>query len=342
MCNLLKCCIPLTETLLMKKINLSIPRPCHQSWDRMTEVEKGKFCTSCQKTVIDFTSMSDRQLAEFFKKPEAATCGRFHSDQLNRDIEIPRKGIPWIKYIFQITWPAFVFFLKSCGVKTDMRGKIKIESIRKGEESTFSAMKVGEFMPKIIAVEPTKPKDLRGAFEINRKLVIGDTTYRKESTSTGEMPEVKPLVGISKSLSNDSIAIKVLPKPTPVLPACRSFEGNLGGVIVVGYSMKQKRQKPFPSIKKIIDTAFKKFSVYPNPVQRNSNMRIDLKKLEAGQYKISIISMSGEVVQTEEIIIENKNQAVDFHVSETTAGTYLVHVFNKKTAASYSEKIIVQ
>jgi len=82
----------------MKKIHLSIPRPCHENWDAMTPSDKGRFCASCQKTVIDFTNMSDRQLAAFFKKPPSSVCGRVYDDQLNRGIEIPRKRIPWIKY----------------------------------------------------------------------------------------------------------------------------------------------------------------------------------------------------------------------------------------------------
>ena len=67
-----------------------------------------------------------------------------------------------------------------------------------------------------------------------------------------------------------------------------------------------------------------------------------MKKLDQGFYTISIISISGEVVQTEEVIVENKNQQVDFNLNRTTAGTYFVRVFNRNTAASYTERIIVE
>src|SRR5688500_12073448 len=112
----------------MKKLNLIIPTPCHENWDEMSLVEKGKFCGACQKTVVDFTSMSDRQLADFFKKPKSDVCGRFHNDQLEREILIPRKRIPWIRYFFQFTWPAFVLGLKSCTNYTNDTGKkVKIQ-----------------------------------------------------------------------------------------------------------------------------------------------------------------------------------------------------------------------
>ena len=47
----------------MKKIQLTIPEPCHESWNSITSAEKGKFCNACRKTVVDFTAMGDRELA---------------------------------------------------------------------------------------------------------------------------------------------------------------------------------------------------------------------------------------------------------------------------------------
>jgi len=80
---------------MSKKLQLQIPAPCHENWESMTPVEKGCFCGSCQKQVVDFSDMSDREIAMFFKRPSTGSvCGRFMQDQLNRDIEIPGKRIP--------------------------------------------------------------------------------------------------------------------------------------------------------------------------------------------------------------------------------------------------------
>ena len=107
---------------MSKKIQLQIPDPCHENWAEMTSIERGRFCNSCQKKVVDFTNMSDREIAIFFNKPSTGSvCGRFMQDQLDRDIEIPRKRIPWVKYFFQLALPAF---LASCGVRT--QGKIRV------------------------------------------------------------------------------------------------------------------------------------------------------------------------------------------------------------------------
>src|SRR5262245_44582474 len=106
-----------------KQIQLSIPVPCHENWDQMTPVEKGRFCDSCQKQVVDFSKMSDRQVVEFFKKPTTGSvCGRFMSDQLDRNIAIPGKRLPWVKYFFRLFIPAL---LASCKMGSTTKGDVK-------------------------------------------------------------------------------------------------------------------------------------------------------------------------------------------------------------------------
>jgi hypothetical protein len=94
---------------MAKHIQLTVSEPCHENWDAMTPAEKGRFCNACQKQVVDFTRMSDAQVAAFFKKPPVGSvCGRFMQDQLDREIGIPKKRIPWVKYFFQFALPALL------------------------------------------------------------------------------------------------------------------------------------------------------------------------------------------------------------------------------------------
>ncbi len=68
----------------MPKIkSISIPQPCHQSWQQMTPVEGGRHCPSCCKTVTDFSVMTDKEIINYLGR-QTNVCGRFNDHQLNR------------------------------------------------------------------------------------------------------------------------------------------------------------------------------------------------------------------------------------------------------------------
>ena len=52
--------------MLISKI--SIPEPCPESWDKMHQTQKGKFCDLCSKEVIDFTKWTDSEVIQYFEK----------------------------------------------------------------------------------------------------------------------------------------------------------------------------------------------------------------------------------------------------------------------------------
>jgi hypothetical protein len=71
-----------TATKMTPIKNISIPKPCHQSWQQMTPVNAGRHCQSCCKTVTDFTKMSNQQIIEHLSLTRNV-CGRFNDHQLN-------------------------------------------------------------------------------------------------------------------------------------------------------------------------------------------------------------------------------------------------------------------
>ncbi|HTB08113.1 MAG TPA: hypothetical protein VK806_14275 [Bacteroidia bacterium] len=69
-----------------KTMQLTIPKPCTEGWDNMTPNERGRHCQSCNKTVVDFSTFTDKQLVEFFSKIAHNVCGRFNNFQLERQL----------------------------------------------------------------------------------------------------------------------------------------------------------------------------------------------------------------------------------------------------------------
>lgn len=86
-----------------KKINYQIEEPCHANWDEMKSEAQGRFCSSCSKTVVDFSTMSDFSIVNYLENNRhQSVCGRFAEDQL-------AKTYLWTKR----HQPAFSFDLKA-------------------------------------------------------------------------------------------------------------------------------------------------------------------------------------------------------------------------------------
>jgi hypothetical protein len=86
------------------RLKITIPEPCHERWDKMTPTEKGAFCQSCEKEVMDFSGLQQEDIAYYFKyKDEGKTCGRFTKAQLNQTYIIPPETAPrrtWLRALW--------------------------------------------------------------------------------------------------------------------------------------------------------------------------------------------------------------------------------------------------
>jgi len=52
----------------------------------MTRTAAGRHCSSCNKTVVDFSLLSDAEMLAVIANSKGNVCGRFADDQLNRHI----------------------------------------------------------------------------------------------------------------------------------------------------------------------------------------------------------------------------------------------------------------
>jgi len=83
-------------------MKISIPQPCHEKWAQMPPAEQGRFCQSCQKTVVDFTGKTDAAIQSALQEAKGSLCGRFNSHQLHRPLIKPAQPTaataawPWL------------------------------------------------------------------------------------------------------------------------------------------------------------------------------------------------------------------------------------------------------
>jgi len=92
----------------MEKLRFSIPTPCHADWNEMTLGEKGRHCSFCEKTVVDFSSMDTSEILGWFQqsKNKKNNCGRFSKEQLDKGVNLPMQAlsiIPFLKKAAAVT-----------------------------------------------------------------------------------------------------------------------------------------------------------------------------------------------------------------------------------------------
>jgi hypothetical protein len=86
-----------------KQLTLSIPTPCTEDWNNMSPDKNGKFCASCQKTVVDFSHMSDAEIFNYFDNFKSNTCGRFTEKQLTTPFNAPMIGKPQNRWAWALS-----------------------------------------------------------------------------------------------------------------------------------------------------------------------------------------------------------------------------------------------
>ncbi|MEO8403805.1 MAG: carboxypeptidase-like regulatory domain-containing protein [Chitinophagaceae bacterium] len=114
----------------MRKIvplKITISQPCQENWGMMEQKDKGRFCQQCQKTIVDFSLLSDEALYQYFKTNGAISCGRFHNDQLNKIINPPAAKRFRLEKFYKAAATLFAFLSMKYAGATDKKEKINIE-----------------------------------------------------------------------------------------------------------------------------------------------------------------------------------------------------------------------
>lgn len=139
-----------------KKVSISIPEPCHQSWDLMSPVDNlHRHCGSCDKVLTDFSGMSDTELVLWLKHSKGKMCGRYAPSQLNRAMTLPaektEKKIPkafgnWLNALWLIP---FAWGSKEARAQNTtpevLRGKPPVSVITSNTQVTAVAPEVKKY-----------------------------------------------------------------------------------------------------------------------------------------------------------------------------------------------------
>ena len=68
--------------------NIIVTSPCNKDWSKMSMTENGRYCNSCSKTVIDFSSWEIEDIKNYLNNTNRNVCGHFKSLQV--EVKRPR------------------------------------------------------------------------------------------------------------------------------------------------------------------------------------------------------------------------------------------------------------
>lgn len=223
---------------------INVAKPCHENWDKMAPVEQGRFCQSCNKQVIDFTTLSDDEIIGLLTKKNTGTCGRFTQSQLNTPIQAPpsKKLSPKLSVFLAAFVSVFLLLNEATAQENIIMGKVAAREQRAVPvvtgDSVFSAA------PKTVVSGSVK--DAAGTAIIGATVVLKGTKTITTTDSGGHfLLQLPPNSNNVLAVSFVGYFAQELVVPTDsTKPINIQLDMNtmlLGEVLVV--SRKPKRQK---------------------------------------------------------------------------------------------------
>ena len=220
----------------MQHLQLSIPEPCHENWQQMTPTQQGRFCNACAKEVIDFSTMTDIQVLNYFTNiTHEKVCGRALPEQLDKIIcrpEQPKKRLFWYwNYLLMF----FMVFTKGNGAKAqtctkptteltpvndaNLRGEMIVMDEFKKNGSRVITGKVVDEKGNSISFATIKIKgaitgvsaDANGAYSIKVKigaiLEISASGFVGTEISVGTQVEISTILVMHAFLSGEVVVV---------------------------------------------------------------------------------------------------------------------------------------
>jgi hypothetical protein len=226
----------------MQKLQLSIPEPCHENWQQMTPTEQGRFCNACAKEVIDFSTMTDLQVLNYFTSlTHEKVCGRALPEQLDRSIRLPEQPKKRLFWYWNYVVMFFMFFTKGNNVnaQTCIKPATELTPVNnldiKGEVITMGGVRrairqevTGTIMDEIGNPIPFATVNIKG---------------KKTGVSADSKGEFKINTEPNSVLVISAAGFKVTDAPVALqkemkITLSNGFEGFLGEVLIVSSVVK--------------------------------------------------------------------------------------------------------
>jgi hypothetical protein len=321
----------------MKKFSLTVSEPCHENWDGMTAVAKGRHCASCQKTVVDFTTMTDSQVAGFFKEAPLNVCGRFYNNQLNRDIMWPRPSLPLQRQLLQLSLPAMLL-LTSCNQEQQhtIGDTVMVKEVPVNVVPTM-----GMVIPNIETIDTVDSFSELVTTQCS-SVMVGDVELKSDhnDSDTANIVTKGHDEPVAQGCPEDSAFHSGL---APEFLKEEPFPADTAAIIMGRIELNPQKKIPLKTLgtqqtDNLHTEEGKWITLYPNPVGRGQLVTVMFHRKTTCLYQV--ITLAGQVVSTGRLAAE-KGQPVQVRVGTFAPGTYSLRLAEEATGNVITEKFIV-
>jgi len=344
-----------------QKIELHIENPCQENLNKMTTTDRGVFCSSCSKEVIDFSLMSNDEILQQFKNYTGGGCGIFRGDQLGRPLTgTPRRSIAW-KYAWQLLIPAFLLTRQAKG---------QTQTVIAGTVAKRPVTTVKDYSPH----KRDHADKMLGLAQV-KGIVLDSNTRQPVSNASIGVPDYG-IVGFTDSSGRFAVTIKPGSHELTISSAgyrLNNYKLNenhgageliiemlpdikeLDGVTVTGYGGQRlvgaiaggisiiRKDSIWAKTKELFTFSKPAVKIFPNPVRRGASFRVKVDLPAGKEYTLELIDMNGNRVAGKKIMIQYKNQVVEQEAGEQlAAGTYVVRITDSSGTGVQSLKLTIQ
>lgn len=362
-------------------IHVTIPEPCHENWQQMTPNEQGRHCMSCQKTVVDFTLMSDQEILDYISRASSSVCGRFNNDQLNKTYA-ERKNKP--AFTFRYAWNMIVatFLVTGNATETQAQGKVAVEKKENWQRPPGNA-----FVGTVVIWDPVVQQVTGVIMDDSTNKPVSYASIRikgaKAGISANEAGEfaltvptrkdklklIVSAIGYADNEFEVSVksgrTYKVMMSPQAdelaplvvvafpsisckiVSPSVKKDEQllQLDEVVAGGISIR-KEVTTVEKIKRELNEWLptkKDVRIYPNPVAPGNQVNINLSLGKTGAYKLELMDASGRLVYVQALQVMQQSQVVNVPTQASwSRGVYWVRIVNATDKKMYQAKVLLQ
>lgn len=341
----------------MKQMIVTLPEPCHENWEAMHEVEKGRFCMSCQKQVVDFSLMSDSEILHVISQSQGNGCGRFSSEQLNRPLSEQKIQRPWHKYFVRFALPALLIGQKAkaqMGMPAFNPTTVQTPKPNQDNTVTFLTLQLSGTVTDSLTGKaiPAASINIKGSSIGTQSGADGHFTLSYRVTQQSRVLIVSCIGYETQEIAFDKVkkglSIVLIPTFKTIEPVVinstvpyRTCTIVSGGI---GVTVTRKTYTKTTIVARITDslTGKNQIQLYPNPVNRGSDVQINMKKVQQGNYTLRLITMAGSVVQQQPITVPAKLFNFQWPIDgKLAAGNYIAQISNAKGQLLYNKKIVV-